>query len=302
MWAWVSTNPGTIVLPEASIVRAPSGTASEPVGPRAAIRLSRTRISPFSTTSRPAIVTIRAPLSSTTPWGMSRSAWISISASAGRYAGSSSSPSPETSAVAASAAALAASAASAASQVVGEERPTQRPVHGAPAAAQAGNSPPTSVSRRTGTVALSGSPTLIAGASPPTPRHHRRRVDVALHQRHQQVPSRRHAEQGRSDAGLRFRGRGAPHLGVLPLVGAVPAEGNQQIGRPLEEDPLAVGAVRSRGGPQSGEVRTAPPVRRSDRRGWAVAGRRSPAKRSRSAPALPNRSRPPTPGSRSRTP
>ncbi len=83
MWEWVSTKPGTIVFPLTSITRAPSGTATLPRAPTAAIRLFRIRTSAFSMTSFPRIVTTRAPRRTAVPWGISRWAVTRIRTSSG---------------------------------------------------------------------------------------------------------------------------------------------------------------------------------------------------------------------------
>ncbi len=51
------------------MVRVPAGALSEPVLPTAAIRLSVTSTSPLAITSSPFIVMMRAPVSSTEPFG-----------------------------------------------------------------------------------------------------------------------------------------------------------------------------------------------------------------------------------------
>ena len=66
-----STKPGTIVLPLMSISLAPGGAVTEPVFPTAAIRLFTTNMSPFSITSSPFIVIIRAFFINTIPTGKS---------------------------------------------------------------------------------------------------------------------------------------------------------------------------------------------------------------------------------------
>src|SRR5439155_19379 len=65
--AWMSTNPGMIVLPLTSITRAPAGGA--PRAPTDTMRLSVTTTSPFSTTSSPFMEMIRAPCNTTVPRG-----------------------------------------------------------------------------------------------------------------------------------------------------------------------------------------------------------------------------------------
>ncbi len=57
----MSIRPGTIVLPVASKLLAPAGAWTEPDAPIATIRLPVTRMSAFSRTSSPFIVTTRAP-------------------------------------------------------------------------------------------------------------------------------------------------------------------------------------------------------------------------------------------------
>ena len=82
MWAWVSTKPGTMVLPVTSITRAPDG--AEPRAPTLTIRLFRITTSAFSTTSLSFIVITRAPRSATVPSGISRGALKSTRRSSGR--------------------------------------------------------------------------------------------------------------------------------------------------------------------------------------------------------------------------
>ena len=87
MCAWVSTKPGTTVLPERSITVAPSGTSPGPADTDA-MRLFVTTMSAFSTISSPFMVIARAPRSTTVPCGMSRSAVTAICCSEGSYSGS----------------------------------------------------------------------------------------------------------------------------------------------------------------------------------------------------------------------
>ena len=82
MWACVSTNPGTTVLPLMSMTCAPSGISPGPARTDA-IRLSVTTMSALSTISSPFIVIARPPRRTTVPRGMSRSAVTSICCSAG---------------------------------------------------------------------------------------------------------------------------------------------------------------------------------------------------------------------------
>ena len=58
-----------IVLPATLMVRVPAGALSEPRLPTAAMRLSVTSTSPCGITSSPFIVMMRAPVSSTEPFG-----------------------------------------------------------------------------------------------------------------------------------------------------------------------------------------------------------------------------------------
>ena len=81
--ACVSTKPGMIVLPETSIGCAPFGIFTLPRLPIAVMRLSVTTMSAFSITSAPFIVITRAPRSTDTLFGMSRSAVMRMRVSVG---------------------------------------------------------------------------------------------------------------------------------------------------------------------------------------------------------------------------
>ena len=72
-WAWASTRPGMMVLPAMSTVRAPAGIETSPLRPTAVMRLRVTTMTPSSMMppSALAMVTIRAPVSATTPDGRS---------------------------------------------------------------------------------------------------------------------------------------------------------------------------------------------------------------------------------------
>src|SRR5574338_334080 len=87
MCAWMSTMPGMIVLPDTSMIFAPAGILTAPRRPTLSIRLSRTTMSPFSMTSLPFMVMIRAPRSATTPDGFARAASTTISVSTASYGG-----------------------------------------------------------------------------------------------------------------------------------------------------------------------------------------------------------------------
>ena len=63
-WAWMSTNPGMIVFPAASIDLAPAGAVQAPTQ---TMRLSVTTTSPLAMISSPFMLMIRAPLSTTVP-------------------------------------------------------------------------------------------------------------------------------------------------------------------------------------------------------------------------------------------
>ena len=159
MCACVSTNPGTIVAPLTSITSAPSG--ADPLGPTLDMRLFSITTSAFSITSLPRIVMTRAPRSTTVPCGMSRVASIVTRISSGRYAAS------RIAAESAPALRKLSSTASASSRryvtnALPIDQCTVRP-----SAPQTGNSPPMSVSLRTGIWALSGLVTKTVGTGPP---------------------------------------------------------------------------------------------------------------------------------------
>ena len=75
----MSTSPGRMVFPDMSRTSASSGMSTLPLGPIAAMRLSRTTMSPRGITSSPRIVSNRAPLSTTVPRGLSLGTVISTS-------------------------------------------------------------------------------------------------------------------------------------------------------------------------------------------------------------------------------
>ncbi len=68
-----------MVLPDMSMTRASEGMSTLPLGPMAAIRLSRITTSPRSMTSSPRMVMRRAPVRARRPSGRSFATTISTS-------------------------------------------------------------------------------------------------------------------------------------------------------------------------------------------------------------------------------
>jgi hypothetical protein len=75
--------PGMMVLPVTSITLAADGALTLPFAPTAAMRLPVTTMSPEAICSFPFMVTMRAPLKTTVPFGFARGASTTMSVTSG---------------------------------------------------------------------------------------------------------------------------------------------------------------------------------------------------------------------------